>query len=80
MHDPYADADEAMSEYGLSLLAWDELPIADAIVAAVAHKQITSRPNENFIMKLVPGGCFIDVKACFDPKPFESAGAKVWRL
>jgi len=80
VHDPYADADEAMSEYGLSLLAWDELPLADAIVAAVAHKQITSRPNKNFIMKLVPGGCFIDVKACFDPKPFESAGAKVWRL
>ena len=39
VHDPFGDADEAMHEYGVRLFAWDDLPRADAIVAAVSHKQ-----------------------------------------
>jgi len=38
VHDPYADPEEAMHEYGVRLTAWDDLPRADAIVAAVSHK------------------------------------------
>ena len=30
MHDPLADADEALHEYGVKLRSWDELPAADA--------------------------------------------------
>jgi UDP-N-acetyl-D-galactosamine dehydrogenase len=29
---------------------------------------------------LIKGGCFIDVKACFDREAFEAAGIHVWRL
>jgi hypothetical protein len=35
---------------------------------------------EDFGRKMVKGGAFIDVKAAFDPKGFEAAGYKVWRL
>jgi UDP-N-acetyl-D-galactosamine dehydrogenase len=49
-------------------------------VAAVSHKQFTALGVEDFQQKLIKGGCFIDVKASFDPKPFEAAGIKVWRL
>lgn len=80
VHDPYADPEEAMHEYGVRLFAWDELPRADAIVAAVSHRQLTSLPVEDFQKKLVKGGCFIDVKACFDKASLEQAGIRVWRL
>jgi len=80
VHDPYADPDEAMHEYGVRIFTWDELPRADAIVAAVSHRQFTSLPVEDFVSKLIKGGCFIDVKACFDKPGLEQHGIRVWRL
>lgn len=80
VHDPYGDPEEALHEYGVRLIAWNDLPRADAIVAAVSHRQFTMLGVEDFQQKLIKGGCFIDVKACFDPKPFTAAGIKVWRL
>jgi UDP-N-acetyl-D-galactosamine dehydrogenase len=80
VHDPYADPEEALHEYGVKLLDWDELPRADAIVAAVSHKQLISIPVDDFQKKLIKGGCFIDVKACFDQANLEQAGIRVWRL
>ena len=40
--DVWANAEEVMHEYGIKLLRWDELPRADAIVAAVAQTNGTS--------------------------------------
>lgn len=78
--DPLAAPDEAMHEYGVKLERFDDLPRADAIVAAVAHRDYLSLGLEDFSRKMVKGGAFIDVKAAFDPKAFEAAGYKVWRL
>ena len=36
---PQAKNDEAIHEYGVTLTPWAELPRADAIVAAVAHRE-----------------------------------------
>jgi UDP-N-acetyl-D-galactosamine dehydrogenase len=78
--DPQAEAEEAMHEYGVRLLEWDELPRADAIVAAVSHQEFGSLGMDDIAKKLVKGGAFIDVKAAFDAAAFERAGYKVWRL
>jgi UDP-N-acetyl-D-glucosamine/UDP-N-acetyl-D-galactosamine dehydrogenase len=80
VHDPYGDPAEALHEYGVRLLAWDDLPRADAIVAAVAHQPFTALGVADFQQKLVAGGCFVDVKACFDRQALEQAGIRVWRL
>jgi len=80
VHDPEADAEEAMHEYGVKLLPWDELPRADAIVAAVAHNEYKSLTASDFTRKVVKGGNFIDVKANFDEKDLQANGIKVWRL
>ena len=80
VHDPYGDPEEAMHEYGVRLFKWEDLPRADAIVAAVSHKQFTSLTVEDFQQKLVKGGCFVDVKSCFDAQAFEGSGVRVWRL
>jgi UDP-N-acetyl-D-glucosamine/UDP-N-acetyl-D-galactosamine dehydrogenase len=78
--DPQADPEEAMHEYGVRLLPWDDLPRADAIVAAVAHREFATLGVEDVCRKLVKGGAFIDVKAAFDRAGFEGAGCRVWRL
>jgi UDP-N-acetyl-D-galactosamine dehydrogenase len=78
--DPQADPEEAMHEYGVRLIPFDELPRADAIVAAVAHREYSGLGVEDLCKKLVKGGAFIDVKAAFDPRALRSAGCRVWRL
>jgi len=80
VHDPFADPDEALHEYGVELSAWDDLPRGDAIVAAVSHAQLCALSPDDFQKKLIKGGCFIDVKACFDAPALRAAGIKVWRL
>ena len=79
VHDPIADPAEAMHEYGVKLLPWDELPRADAIVAAVAHNKYRQLTLEDLSRKIVKGGCFIDVKAGFSEAELTAAGLKVWR-
>ena len=78
--DPQAESDEAVHEYGVPLLHWDDMPRADAIVAAVAHREFAALSMEDFSKKLVKGGAFIDVKAAFDRKAIEGAGYRLWRL
>ncbi|MES2126778.1 MAG: nucleotide sugar dehydrogenase [Pseudomonadota bacterium] len=80
VHDPFADPEEAMHDYGVRLFKWDELPRADAIVAAVSHQQLLDLTVEDFQKKLIKGGSFIDVKARFDQAALEEAGVRVWRL
>jgi UDP-N-acetyl-D-galactosamine dehydrogenase len=80
VHDPEADPEQAMHEYGIHLLAWEDLPRADAIVAAVAHRAFLDLETEDLARKLIKGGAFMDVKATFESARLESAGIRVWRL
>jgi UDP-N-acetyl-D-glucosamine/UDP-N-acetyl-D-galactosamine dehydrogenase len=61
-------------------MPWNDLPRADAIVAAVAHREYTRMPVAELGAKLVPGGAFIDVKAAFDRSALQAAGYTLWRL
>ena len=78
--DAQADAEEAMHEYGVRLLPFEDLPRADAIVAAVAHREYAALAVEDLGRKLVKGGAFIDVKAAFDARSLQHLGYRVWRL
>jgi UDP-N-acetyl-D-galactosamine dehydrogenase len=78
--DPQARADEAMAEYGVPLRPWNELPQADALIAAVAHREYAALSVADFSTRLVAGGAFIDVKAAFDAEALKAAGFRVWRL
>lgn len=78
--DPQAESEEAEHEYGVKLVAWDDLPRADAIVAAVAHREFAGLSLEDLGKKLVKNGAFVDVKAAFDQRSLAEAGYKVWRL
>jgi len=78
--DPQAESAEAEHEYGVKLEAWADLPQADAIVAAVAHREFQALSVEEFSNKLVKGGAFIDVKAAYDAPGLQAAGFRLWRL
>ncbi len=80
VHDPYGDPEEAAHEYGVRLSSWEELPVAQAIVAAVSHQEYLQMPVSQFAEKLVREGCFIDVKAAFEAPALAAAGVRVWRL
>lgn len=79
--DPLADAGEARHEYAIDLeKSWASLPKADALIAAVPHKEVLAMSLTDFQSKLNDGGCFIDVKSQFDEKALREAGYCVWRL
>ncbi|MBL8413612.1 MAG: nucleotide sugar dehydrogenase [Propionivibrio sp.] len=80
VHEPVADADEALHEYGVELTAWDDLPVAAAIVGAVAHKEFKNRPLTDYVGKLQKGGVLTDVKSMFDETQLLAQGVTVWRL
>src|SRR5471030_1897379 len=80
VHDPLADADEALHEYGVRLERWEDLPRADAIIAAVSHAELVARPLSQLVAKVARNGCFIDVKSRFAQGELEAQGLSVWRL
>jgi UDP-N-acetyl-D-glucosamine/UDP-N-acetyl-D-galactosamine dehydrogenase len=80
VHDPQADPDAALREYGVRLCSWDSLPVSDALILAVPHRSLVETAPANLIAKIASNGCFIDVKSACDATPFNAAGVSVWRL
>ena len=80
-HDPIANTEAAMREYGITLYKWEELPRnVDAIVAAVPHAEYLDMGEKVILGGLKSGGVFIDIKSSYSPKAIKSAGASLWRL
>lgn len=82
LHDPVANPKEVESELELELTPWELLPVADAIVIAVAHRQFREQNIIALISKLTHGGCIMDVKGVLSPddEGLIAVAAKYWRL
>ncbi len=81
VHDPLAEPDQALHEYGITLSEWGQLPQnADAIVAAVSHTEYATKPLDSLLAPLKAGGVFIDIKSAYSPEAITAAGACLWRL
>ena len=80
VHDPVADREEARREYGIALCDWEDLPAADAIILAVAHKELIDLPPAALRAKVAVTGWIVDVKACLDKKGFGEMQDRIWRL
>lgn len=78
VHDPIADHGEARHEYGFELNSWEDLPVADAVIIAVAHDEYQQIGAAAMIQKLASGGCIVDVKGLIDRKAF--GPIPVWTL
>ena len=80
VHDPVAEDAEAEREYGVKLVPWEHLPKANAIVAAVAHKEFAEHSLDQMLGKLSNGGVYVDVKCMADMQALRARGVNVWRL
>src|SRR5690606_33524969 len=79
VHDPMADADEALEEYGLRLSSFDELSDLDGLVLAVAHRDYAAMPREKLFGTLGPRGAIADIKSMLHPSEVPSSIA-YWSL
>lgn len=81
VHDPVAAAPEAAHEYGIVLTPWGKLPAdADAIVAAVSHKEYLAMPFADIVGRLKENGLFVDVKSSYEAASIFDSGRRLWRL
>ncbi|MGE5615431.1 MAG: nucleotide sugar dehydrogenase [Bacillota bacterium] len=80
VHDPEADPDETLHEYGIRLRTWEELPAADALILAVAHRRFVELPPSAYLEKIVRQGCLVQVKPALDLSAFRREGVRVWQL
>jgi UDP-N-acetyl-D-galactosamine dehydrogenase len=67
VHDPLADPEEAVREYGIALTepaGWGRL---DAVILAVAHTAYLRQHVETLLAGLGEGGVVVDVKSALNP-------------
>jgi len=50
------------------------------MIVAVAHSDYLNRPLPDLMNKILPGGCFIDVKSRFNRVHLAAFKVNVWRL
>jgi len=81
VHDPLAESEEAVAEYGLHLSEWEKLQNADGIVLAVAHRAYVEM-GAGKILSLLRNekqGVVIDVKSLLDHTKLPES-LSYWRL
>jgi UDP-N-acetyl-D-galactosamine dehydrogenase len=78
--DPLADPTEAMNEYSLSLIPYEDLKKSEALIVAVAHRQYRLFTANDLCALMNAAPLLIDVKGAYDRRELERSGIKTWRL
>jgi UDP-N-acetyl-D-galactosamine dehydrogenase len=78
--DAEADVAEALHEYGIQLVPYDQLVPAHAAVVAVAHRAYLDWTVVDYQRLLGERPVVIDVKGVCDQAAFRDAGVRLWRL
>jgi UDP-N-acetyl-D-glucosamine/UDP-N-acetyl-D-galactosamine dehydrogenase len=81
VHDPLAEPEEAVAEYGLRLLPWDRIKQVDGIVLAVPHRQYLQTDLQELLKPLrrQRNSVVVDVRGALDPQKLPGT-IKYWRL
>lgn len=80
VYDPIVKSADAKTRYGIDLVEWDLLPIADALVISTPHQVFLDTPLDHLLGKVSAGGLFVDLNAKFKRTDIESRGLSIWRL
>jgi UDP-N-acetyl-D-galactosamine dehydrogenase len=80
VHDPLADGEEAVEEYGITLCDTSDLRDCQAIILAVPHTHYLQLSMQDFAGMLDDRGTLVDIKSVLDRSELESAGIRYWRL
>ncbi|NOT95057.1 MAG: nucleotide sugar dehydrogenase [Nitrospira sp.] len=81
VHDPIAESEESVAEYGIHLQQWKDLQNVDGLIIAVAHRAYTEMSLQELLKPLrsQQDGVVIDVKGLLDQAKLSSS-LKYWRL
>lgn len=79
VHDPMCAPDEALREYGITLLPSHELTDLDGLILAVPHAQYLDEGASRVADRLKAGGVLIDVKSVIAPGAVPP-GILLWSL
>jgi UDP-N-acetyl-D-galactosamine dehydrogenase len=81
VHDPIAQPEEAVEEYGIQLSKWEDLRDIDGIIVAVAHREYADMGLQKLLKPLRSQreGVVIDVKCLLDQTKLPKT-LKYWRL
>ncbi len=80
VHDPLADPDEALHEYGVKPVPIEELRPASGVVVAVAHREFRSLEVADLKRLMGEAPVLVDVKGIYDPAAVRATGIRFWRL
>lgn len=78
--DALADPDEALHEYGVTLIPFDALKPASAVLVAVSHADYCALSAERLIGLSSGMPVVIDVKGIYDMVKLRISGIRIWRL
>ncbi len=83
--DSWADSEVAKHEYGVELIAWDDIPKADCVIIAVGHNEY-----RNMSVMQIKGlfkselsdeeKVLVDVKSLYRMDELKASGIRFWRL
>ncbi|MEQ1654324.1 MAG: nucleotide sugar dehydrogenase [Nitrospira sp.] len=81
VHDPIAESEEAVHEYGIKLVDLKQIKDVDGVIVAVAHRSFLEMGLSELLKPLrdQKSGVLIDVKSIFDPSQVPSS-IRYWRL
>lgn len=80
IHDPYADPEEARSEFGFDLALALPTKKFDCVIGAVAHKVYQDLTGSRLAGLLRPGGLVADPKKIWDASTIQRANMRYWTL
>jgi UDP-N-acetyl-D-galactosamine dehydrogenase len=78
--DPLANVAEALHEYGVSLVSFEALKQAEALVIAVAHRQYRELTIGQLCHLMNGTPLLIDVKGIYERVDLVQSGIRIWRL
>ena len=81
VHDPMAESEEAVAEYGIHLSKWEELKDADGIILAVAHQAYAEMGTGKILdlLRTCDRGVVVDVKCMLNHATLPKS-VTYWRL
>jgi UDP-N-acetyl-D-galactosamine dehydrogenase len=80
VHDPLSDPEEALQEYGITLLDESDLLPAHAIVLAIAHQEYLNWSLDQWKNVLLSGCVLMDIQGKMPTNQLQSVGYIIWKL
>jgi len=80
VHDPLADKEEAVEEYGITLCDRDALTNCQAVILAVPHTEYLELSTEQYASMLDKAGTLVDIKSVLDRGALAQANINYWRV